>query len=194
MSVIAVIVCSTREARFSERVTAWIHEELRSRQNIQTKLLDLRSFPLPFFDQPAPPGMPGRQPYADPTVQKWTAEIASSDGFIFVCPEYNHSIPGVLKNALDWVYQEWQRKAAGFVSYGGVGGGRAIEHLRGITAALQLAPSYTAVHLPLPTLMAHFQGGDVGAALEQSKQAAVTMIDDLLWWTAALKAARSQAH
>src|SRR5580658_1083374 len=140
MSVIAVIVCSTREARFSERVTAWIHEELRSRQNIQTKLLDLRSFPLPFFDQPAPPGMPGRQPYADPTVQKWTAEIASSDGFIFVCPEYNHSISGVLKNALDWVYQEWQHKAAGFVSYGGVGGGRAIEHLRGITAALQLAP------------------------------------------------------
>jgi NAD(P)H-dependent FMN reductase len=194
MSIIAIVVCSTREGRFSEKVAAWINAELSARQNIQAKLLDLRDFPLPFFDEPVPPGMPKRQPYGNPIVQKWTAEIGSCDGFIFVCPEYNHSIPGVLKNALDWVCEEWHRKAAAFVSWGGVGGGRAIEHLRGIATALHLAPSYTAVHLPFATLMAHFQGGDVGAALEQSKQSAMTMIDDLLWWTATLKGARSEGR
>jgi NAD(P)H-dependent FMN reductase len=190
MSVIGIIVCSTREGRFSEKVASWISAELSARQEVQAKLLDLRDYPLPFFDQPVPPGMPGRQAYDNPIVQKWTAQIGNCDGFIFVCPEYNHSIPGVLKNALDWVCEEWHRKAAAFVSWGGVGGGRAIEHLRGIATALHLAPSFTAVHLPFPTLMAHFQGGDVSAALEQSKQSATTMIDDLLWWTVTLKGAR----
>jgi NAD(P)H-dependent FMN reductase len=122
MTTISLIVGSTRQGRFSEKAAEWTRLNLAQRPGVQVKLLDLRDFSLPFFDQPAPPAMPGRPPYADSGVQRWTAEIASSDGFIFVTPEYNHSIPGVLKNAIDWVYPEWNRKAAAFVSYGSVGG------------------------------------------------------------------------
>lgn len=190
MTTIAIIVGSTRAGRFSEKAAEWVRANLSQRADLQVKLLDLRDFTLPFFDQPAPPAMPGRLPYAEPVVQKWTAEIAASDGFIFVTPEYNHSISAVLKNAIDWVYPEWNRKAAAFVSYGGVGGARAIEQLRLISVELQIAPMRAAVHLPMSTLMAHFQHGDVDAELEKSKSQLGPMIDGLLWWTNALKVAR----
>ncbi len=191
MTTISIIIGSTRQGRFSEKVATWMHANLTQRPGVKTKLLDLRDFPMPFFDQPAPPAMPGRPPYTDPMVQKWTAAIASSDGFIFVAPEYNHSFPAVLKNAIDWVYPEWNRKAAAFVSYGGVGGARAIEQLRLIAVELQLVPMRSGVHLPLGTLMAHFQGGDVDAEIEKSKPQIGPMLDGLLWWTEALKTARN---
>jgi NAD(P)H-dependent FMN reductase len=191
MTTISIIVGSTRQGRFSEKVAGWMLANLAQRQGVMAKLLDLRDFPMPFFDQPVPPAMPGRPPYADAIVQKWTAEIASSDGFVFVSPEYNHSFSAVLKNAIDWVYPEWNRKAVAFVSYGGVGGARAIEQLRLIAVELQLAPMRSAVHLPLSTLMAHFQGGDVDAELEKSKSQIGPMLDGLLWWTEALKVARN---
>jgi NAD(P)H-dependent FMN reductase len=190
MTTISLIVGSTRQGRFSEKAAEWTRANLAQREGLQVKVLDLRDFALPFFDQPAPPAMPGRPPYADPAVQKWTAEIASSDGFIFVTPEYNHSVPAVLKNAIDWVYPEWNRKAAAFVSYGGAGGARAVEQLRLIAVELQLAPVRAAVHLPMSTLMAHFQGGDVDAELEKSKSQLAPMIDSLVWWTMALATAR----
>ncbi|HKU27976.1 MAG TPA: NAD(P)H-dependent oxidoreductase [Candidatus Sulfotelmatobacter sp.] len=191
MTTISIIVGSTREGRFSEKVAQWTQAQLAGRERVQSKLLDLRDFDLPFFDQAAPPAMPGRPPYAHPIVKKWTAEIASSDGFIFVTPEYNHSMPAVLKNAIDWVYPEWNRKAAAFVSYGGVGGARAVEQLRLIAVELQLAPMRSAIHLPISTLMAHFQGGDVDAELAKSQSQADPMVDGLLWWSNALKAARN---
>jgi NAD(P)H-dependent FMN reductase len=114
MTVICVIVGSTRQGRFSERPARWISQHLKNRDGIDARLLDLRDFPLPFFDQPVTPAMPGRAPYADETVKRWTAAIAQSDGFIFVTPEYNYGTSAVLKNALDWVYPEWNRKAAAF--------------------------------------------------------------------------------
>src|SRR5580704_190748 len=121
MTTISVIVGSTREGRFSEKPAAWILKQLQKRDGIGARLLDLRDFPMPFFDQPLTPAMPGRPPYENEVVQRWTAEIAASDGFIFVTPEYNYGPSAVLKNALDWVYPEWNRKAAAFVSYGGAG-------------------------------------------------------------------------
>ena len=190
MITISIIVGSTRQGRFSEKAAEWVRANLSQRPLLQVKVLDLRDFALPFFDQPAPPAMPGRDPYTEPVVQKWTAEIAASDGFIFVTPEYNHSISAVLKNAIDWVYPEWNRKAAAFVSYGSAGGARAIEQLRLISVELQVAPMRAAVHLPLSTLMAHFQRGDVDAELEKSKSQLGPMIDGLLWWMDALKVAR----
>ena len=126
-------------------------------------------------------------------VKQWTAEIARSDGFIFVTAEYNYGPAAVLKNALDWVYPEWNRKAAAFVSYGSVSGARSVQQLRETAIELQLAPVRSSVHIPVATLWAHFQGGDVEKGLAELEAPAKSMIDDLLWWTRALKTARATA-
>src|ERR1700722_998592 len=192
MTVISVIVGSTREGRFSEKPAHWILQHLKKREGIDVRLLDLRDFPMPFFDQPAPPAAPGRPAYQNETVQRWTTAIAQSDGFVFVTPEYNYGPSAVLKNAIDWVYPEWKRKAAAFVSYGSAMGVRSVQQLRETAIELQLAPIRSSVHIPLATLWAHFQGGDVEKGLAELEKQANTMIDDLLWWTAALKAARER--
>jgi len=193
MTVISVIVGSTREGRFSEKPAKWILQHLKKREGVDARLLDLRDFPMPFFDQAVPPAMPGRPPYTNEVVQRWTAAIAQSDGFVFVTPEYNFGPPAVLKNAIDWVYPEWNRKAAAFVSAGGVGGARSIQQLRETASALQLALISASVNIPVATLWAHFQGGDVDAGLAELATPVGAMIDDLLWWTATLKTARAQA-
>ena len=125
-------------------------------------------------------------------VKKWTAEIARSDGFIFVTPEYNYGPSAVLKNALDWVYPEWNRKAAAFVSYGSAMGARAVQQIRETIIELQMAPIRFSVHIPVATLWAHFQGGDVEKGLAELDKQGDVMIEDLLWWTAALKTARER--
>ena len=190
MTNISVIVGSTRQGRFSEKPAQWIFEHLRKRKEIETRLLDLRDFPMPFFDQAVPPSMPGRPPYPNEVVQKWTAQIGASDGFVFVTPEYNYGTSAVLKNAIDWVYPEWNRKAAAFVSYGSAMGARAVQQLRETAIEVQMAPIRSSVPLPVATLWAHFQGGDVNKGLAEMDQQAAAMIDDLLWWTSALKTAR----
>jgi NAD(P)H-dependent FMN reductase len=190
MTIISVIVGSTRENRFSEKPAKWIFEHLKKRADVDARLLDLRDFPMPFFDQPATPAMPGRRPYTDEAVLRWTAAIARSDGFVFVTPEYNYGTSAVLKNAIDWVYPEWNRKAAGFVSYGSAMGARAVQQLRESAIEVQLAPIRSSVHIPVATLWAHYKGGDVDAGLAELETPADAMIHDLLWWTAALKAAR----
>jgi len=190
MTIISVIVGSTRQGRFSEKPAQWIFEHLGKRKEIETRLLDLRDFPMPFFDQAVPPSMPGRPPYPNEVVQKWTAQIGASDGFVFVTPEYNYGTSAVLKNAIDWVYPEWNRKAAAFVSYGSAMGARAVQQLRETAIEVQMAPIRSSVPLPVATLWAHFQGGDVNKGLAEMDQQAAAMIDDLLWWTSALKTAR----
>jgi NAD(P)H-dependent FMN reductase len=134
------------------------------------RLLDLREFPMPFFDQQA---------------------IGQSDGFIIVTPEYNYGPAAVLKNAIDWVYPEWNRKAVAFVSYGSTGGVRSVQQLRETSIEIPLAPVRSSVHIPAATLWAHFQRGDADAGLADLEGSAGIMIDDLLWWTAALKRARA---
>jgi NAD(P)H-dependent FMN reductase len=191
MTVISVIVGSTRQGRFSEKPANWILQHLMRRGGIEARLLDLRDFPMPFFDQQVPPAMPGRAPYEHEVVKRWTVEVARSDGFIIVTPEYNYGPSAVLKNALDWVYPEWHRKAVGFVSYGSAMGARSVQQLRETAIELQMAPIRHSVHIPVATLWAHFQGGDVDAGLAQLEAPAKTMVDDLLWWTAALKSARA---
>jgi NAD(P)H-dependent FMN reductase len=193
MAVIAVIVGSTREGRFSEKPAKWIFQHLSKRKAVEARLLDLRDFPMPFFDQAATPAMPGRPPYKQEIVQRWTSAIAQSDGFIFVTPEYNYGTSAVLKNAIDWVYPEWNRKAAGFVSYGSAMGARGVQQLRETLIEVQVAPIRSSVHIPVATLWAHYTGGDVDAGLAELETAAGKLIDDLLWWTAALKSARASA-
>ena len=193
MTVISVIVGSTRPGRFSEKPAAWILQHLRQRNGVDARLLDLRDYPMPFFDQPVPPSTPGLPSYENDVVKAWTAAIEQSDGFIFVTPEYNYGPAAVLKNAIDWVYPEWNRKAAAFVSYGGVLGARSVQQLREISTELQIAPVRSAVHIPVSTLRAHYQGGDVDAGLAELEARAGALIDDLLWWTDALKTARTAA-
>jgi NAD(P)H-dependent FMN reductase len=193
MTVISVIVGSIRQGRFSEKPALWILQHLKNSSGIDASLLDLRDFPMPFFDHPLPPAAPGRPPYEHEVVKKWTAEIARSDGFVIVTPEYNYGPPAVLKNALDWVYPEWKRKAVAFVSYGSTAGARSVQQLRETAIELQLAPVRSSVHIPAATLWAHFKGGDVDAGLAELEASAKVMIDDLLWWTEALKTARATA-
>ena len=191
MTVISVIVGSTREGRFSEKPAKWILQHLKKREAVNARLLDLRDFQMPFFDQPATPAMPGRAPYKNEAVQRWTTAIAQSDGFVFVTPEYNYGTSAVLKNAIDWVYPEWNRKAAAFVSYGSAMGARAVQQLRESAIEVQLAPIRSSVHIPVATLWAHYRGGDVDESLGQLEAPAGAMLEDLLWWTLALKAARA---
>jgi len=192
-AVISVIVGSTREGRFSEKPARWILEHLKKRDGVDARLLDLREFPMPFFDQPLTPAMPGRPAYAHEVVRRWTAAIGQSDGFVFVTPEYNYGPPAVLKNALDWVYPEWNRKPVSFVSYGSTMGARGVQQLRQSVIELQLTPIRSSVHIPVAALWAHYKGGDVDAGLAELTASAGAMIDDLLWWTAALKTARARA-
>src|ERR1700747_2093046 len=178
MTIISVIVGSTREGRFSEKPAKWILQHLKKRHGVDAWLLDLRDFPMPFFDQPAPPAMPGRPPYEHDVVKNWTSQIAASDGFVFVTPEYNYGPSAVLKNAIDWVYPEWNRKAAAFVSYGSAMGARGVQQLRETAIELQLAPVRSSVHVPVATLWAHYQGGDVATGLAELEPRANVMLDD----------------
>jgi NAD(P)H-dependent FMN reductase len=191
MTVISVIVGSVRQGRFAEKPARWILDHLKKREGVDARLLDLKDYPMPFFDEPIPPSMPGRPPYEHEVVKRWTQAIAASDGFIIVTPEYNHGPSAVLKNAFDWVYPEWNRKAVTFVGYGSVGGARAIEQLREVAVEMQLAPIRSAVHVPASALFAHFQGQDVTTHLAEQDANANQTIDDLLWWTNVLKTARS---
>jgi NAD(P)H-dependent FMN reductase len=191
MPVISVIVGSTREGRFSEKPARWILQQLGKREGVDARLLDLRDFPMPFFDQAITPARVGRAPYDNEAVQRWTAAIGRSDGFVFVTPEYNYGTSAVLKNAIDWVYPEWNRKAVAFVGYGSAMGVRAVQQLRETAVELQLAAVRSSLLIPLPTLLAHYADGDVEAGLAELTAPADKMIDDLLWWTAALKAARA---
>src|ERR1700736_2319571 len=175
MNVISVIVGSTRQGRFSEKPAQWIFQHVKKRGDVDARLLDLRDFPMPFFDQAVPPAMPGRPPYENEIVNKWTAAIGASDGFIFVTPEYNYGPAAVLKNAIDWVYPESNRKAADFVSYGGAMGARSVQQLREVAIEVQLAPIRSSVHIPVATLMAHFQGGDVDKGLAELEAPAKKM-------------------
>lgn len=193
MTTVSIIISSTREGRFGDQPAQWFHDHLIKRQNVTAKLLDLRDFPMPFFDQMMPPAAPGRPTYTHEVVQRWTAEIASSDAFVVVAAEYNFGPPAVLKNALDWVYPEWNRKPIGFVSYGSAGGARSVQQLRDAAVELQMAPIRSAVHILFPDFLTVVKDGKKLSELDHLNQAARQMLDQLAWWTAALKAAREES-
>jgi NAD(P)H-dependent FMN reductase len=186
---IKVILGSTREGRFSDKAGAWILGELSKASGVQAELLDLRDYPMPFFDQQETPGYKSK-PYAEPVVVKWTAKIAEGDAYIIVAPEYNHGYPAVLKNALDWVYQEWNNKPVAFVGYGSALGARSIEQLREVAVELQMASIRNAVHLPYDVAMAIGKGTPQEQAFAPYVERAQGLIKQLMWWAKALKAAR----
>jgi NAD(P)H-dependent FMN reductase len=150
---IQVIIGSTRQNRFSEKPARYIFDELRKKENIHVELIDLRDWPLPFFDEPISP-VSNKGNYSNDLGKKWASKVAEADGYIMVTPEYSHGYPAVLKNALDWVFAEWNNKPVGFVSYGNAGGARAIEQLRQVVIELQMLPIRSAIHLPVEVYLA----------------------------------------
>jgi len=188
---IKVIIGSTRTARFSEKPARWIFDEAKKIPGTEVEMLDLRDYPMPFFEEPASPSY-AKEPYANPVVVQWTKKIADGDAFIVVTPEYNHGPSAVLKNAFDYVGAAWNQKPVAFVSYGSVGGARAIEQLRLVAIELQMAPVRTAVHIPWPVYMA-VAGEAVPVKPElfdPVAQAKDSLLEQLMWWATALKPER----
>jgi NAD(P)H-dependent FMN reductase len=186
---ILVIQGSTRDGRFSDKVVDWVRDGLRSRAGVTVEVADLREHPLPFFDQ----GPPSRTPreYASGEVARFAERVDRADGFVVLTAEYNHGYPGVLKNALDHAFVEWNRKPIGFVGWGNVGGARAIEQLRTVAIELEMAPVRRAVHI-LPNVLVPLLTGeqDPATALPALDSQLELLLDDLLWWTEALASAR----
>ena len=185
MTKIAIILGSTRPGRNGEAVAKWVEEIASRRSDAEFELLDLADYPLPHLDEPAPASY---QSYQNEHTKAWSAKISEFDGFVFVTPEYNHSTSGVLKNALDYLYKEWNNKAAAFVSYGMVGGARAVEHLRLIASELQLATVRGQVAISLVT---EFENYSVFKPSDYLLPQVDTMLDQLVSWSTALETVRS---
>jgi NAD(P)H-dependent FMN reductase len=182
---IAIILGSTRPGRNGKKVADWVVEQASTRTGADYELVDLADYPLPHLDEPMPPSLGN---YVGEHTKAWAAKIAGFDGFIFVSPEYNHSTSGVLKNAIDYLYGEWNNKAAGFVSYGALGGARAIEHLRGIASELQIA--HVRAQLSF-SLFADFENFSVFKPGPQHAPATAALFDQLESWASALKTVRA---
>ena len=182
---IGIVLGSTRPGRKSEAVGQWVLEQARTRSDAEFEIVDIAHYKLPLLDEPMPPS---RGQYQNAHTKAWATRIAGLDGFVFVTPEYNHGPSGALKNAIDFVYKEWNNKAAGFVGYGSVGGVRAIEQLRLILAECQVATVRAQVGLSIRTDFENFTvfkpGTHHGASMN-------TLLDQVVAWSRALQSLRA---
>lgn len=188
---IALIIGSTRKTRFADKPAQWMLKQAQARDDMTVELVDLRDFDLPLFDEPASNMW---MPSSDPHAVAWQNKLAEYDGYIFVVAEYNRSITGALKNALDQAYKEWVRKPFTAIAYGAAGGTRALEHLRTIGVELQMVPTRNAVHIGMGDFFkVHPLGSN--APIEDIEAnilpAAKASLDDLVWWAKATMAAKA---
>lgn len=181
---LAIIIGSTRPGRVGEAVAQWVSELAQKRRDAEYELVDIKAFNLPLLDEPIPPL---QRNYSKDHTKKWAAKVASFDGYVFVTPEYNHGTSGALKNAIDFLYAEWNNKAAGFVGYGSAGGVRAVEHLRLVMAEVQVATVRNQVMLSLFTDFENFTGFKPDPRHEDSVS---KMLDQLVAWSGAMKTLR----
>lgn len=181
---LAIIIGSTRPGRKADAVAQWVNGIAKKRSDAEVELVDVQDFNLPLLDEPVPPAM-GQ--YSKPHTKAWADKIDSFDAFIFVTPEYNHGTSGALKNAIDYLYREWNNKAAGFVGYGSAGGVRAVEHLRLVMGELQVADVRAQVMLSLYTDFENFSTFKPAPHHEKSVEA---MLDQLVSWGTALQNVR----
>jgi NAD(P)H-dependent FMN reductase len=181
---IAIIIGSTRPGRVGESVARWVYDIAKQRSDADFELVDIADFNLPLLDEPVPPA---QGQYSQPHTKAWAAKVASFDAYVFVTPEYNHGTSGALKNALDFLYSEWNNKAAGFVSYGSAGGARAVEQLRLVASELQIAHVRNQVMFSLFT---DFENFSVFKPDPRHEKSVTTMLDQLVAWGGAMKTLR----
>ena len=181
---IAIITGSTRPGRNNIAVARWVLELAAKRRDAKFELVDIADYQLPLLDEPLPPVL-GR--YSHPHTKRWAAKIASFDGYVFVTPEYNHGTSAALKNAIDYLYAEWNHKAAGFVGYGAASGTRAVEHLRLVMGNLMVADVTAQVMLSLFT---DFESMSVFRPHPRHEAALHSMLDQVIAWAGALKILR----
>jgi NAD(P)H-dependent FMN reductase len=185
---IAVIISSIRPTRFGDKPAKWIADHVAARSDADVEIVDLKDYPLPLFDAAASDFW---MPTPNEIAAKWQAKLNEFDGYVIVTAEYNRSITGALKNAIDWAYKPFIKKAVVFVGYGSVGGARAIEHLRNIMVELQAVPVRHAVHIGgsdfIPIMMGQKSWDDTKGNFDPFVP---EMLDNLLWWTNATRAAR----
>jgi NAD(P)H-dependent FMN reductase len=186
---IAIIVGSTRPGRNGEAVAAWVHKISQKRTDARFEVVDLRDFNLPLLDEPMSAraiSTRGGQ-YANPHTEAWSSKISGFDAFVFITPEYNHGIPGALKNAIDYLYREWSNKLAGIVSYGAAGGLRAVSQLRLMLVEVQMASIPAEVNLSLYNDFENYKTFKPDPMHEARVKA---MLDQLVAWSGALKSLR----
>lgn len=181
---VAIVVGSTRPGRKAEHVARWVHEIAKKRSDAEFEFVDIKDFNLPLLDEPMPPSM-GQ--YTQPHTKAWSAKVDSFDAFVFVTPEYNHGISGALKNAIDFLYREWNNKVAGFVSYGSASGARAVEQLRLVMAEVQVATVRAQLMLSLAN---DFENYTVFKPNPRHEKALNTVFDQVIAWGGALKTLR----
>lgn len=181
---IGIIVGSTRPGRKADSVAKWVLDIASQRNDAQYELVDIAQFNLPLLDEPVPPAM-GQ--YSKAHTKAWASKIRGLDGFVFVTPEYNHAVPGALKNAIDFLYAEWNNKAAAFVSYGSAGGVRSVETLRLIMGELQVADVRQQVMLSLRTDFENYTAFKPAAHHEKDVN---VMLEQLVLWAGAFAPVR----
>ena len=186
---VGMIVGSTRPNRFADTVAPWLLEGASARRDMRLTMLDLRDFPLPFLNEPAPPSYTGGI-YTEPEAEAWRKRVGEFDAFVATVAEYNHGPTSVLKNAFDSAYLEWQRKPIAFVGYGGVGAARAIETLRGVVIELQMAPIRQEINIGREPYLGIVRDARSLNDYDYLVQSRGALFDDLAWWGEALKAAR----
>jgi NAD(P)H-dependent FMN reductase len=181
---IGIIVGSTRPGRKAPAIADWVYSILKGREDAQFEIVDIADYNLPLLDEPVPPSL---HQYSKAHTKTWSAKIASLDAFIFVTPEYNHGTSAALKNAIDFLFHEWNDKAAGFVSYGGAGGVRAVENLRLVMGELKVATVRAQVLL---SMFADFETFTTFKPHEQHDKALHAVADEVIAWGGALKQLR----
>jgi NAD(P)H-dependent FMN reductase len=181
-----IIIGSTRPGRNGEAVGKWAYEIAKKRKDIQTELVDLGDYDLPLFDEPISPAY---APITNENAKKWAAKINEADGYVFVTPEYNHGMPASLKNAVDFLFKEWNDKAIGFVGYGSAGGARSIEQFRQVSAEVHMADVRTQLLL---SLVDDFENMKVFKPRPHHEQTLNTLLDQVASWAKVLKPLRSK--
>lgn len=177
-----VITASTRTGRKGPLVTAWLLKLAQGQKQFRVQHIDLATEALPFLDEP---NMANLQDYQHAHTRRWSATIAEADAFVVVTPEYNNSYPAPLKNAIDYLFREWNYKPVAFVSYGGVSGGtRAVHDLKGVVCAVKMVPLKEAVHLPFFEKMISASGDLVPG--EEAEKSAQALFSALAKWASAL--------
>jgi NAD(P)H-dependent FMN reductase len=184
---IGIILSTTRETRFADRPAQWVLDIAKARGDADYEIVDLRDFPIPFFDAV---GSPRFVPQTNDVALRWARKVSELDGYIFVTAEYNRSISGVLKNALDHIYDEPARKPAAFVGYGAVGAARAVEQLRLMAVELSMVPMKAGVHINMEPLLGMLRGGKDFADYDYLAPTVTAMLDELAWYTKTLKSGR----